>query len=407
MRRLGFHAYLMVLLACWCAASGGCATTTAHSERTLIPLPEVIVDPNEGTTVGFLPVVLIASENKAIRSIIAPDVRYNDITGVYPTFRFFDYPTPKQKYLLIAGKGTSRGEYAEATYVGEDLDDGRFDLQASARREQDPFERFFGFGNNTDGSKETNFTSTTNAASVFAALNLPASLQATLQARLRQVEIGHGGVSSLPQLRDPKSGFSTVKGADGATIVGPRFGLAYDTRDVTDIPTQGVFVNGNVEVIDEAFGSSTSFVKYGLEGKGYVPLRSNKNYIVALHAEVDYLQHGDDTPFFEKNSIGGIHSLRGFGSNRFTDNDRFFLQGELRSNVYEREIFGVRAHLELAPFLDVAKVFHSSREFLLEDLHVVGGLGLRAVVVPQVVAYVDVGTAGGIPAAFTGIDYPF
>ena len=136
-------------------------------------------------------------------------------------------------------------------------------------------------------------------------------------------------------------------------------------------------------------------------------MRPDKRFIVALHSALDYVQHGDQAPFYELNSIGGIHSLRGFGSHRFTDNNRFVFQGELRSNVYEREIFGVRAHLEVAPFLDAGQVFHSSREFPLEDLHVVGGCGFRAVVVPQVVAYVDVGTAGGSPAAFTGIDYPF
>jgi hypothetical protein len=52
-------------------------------------------------------------------------------------------------------------------------------------------------------------------------------------------------------------------------------------------------------------------------------------------------------------------------------------------------------------------VFHAAHEFPLGNLHFVGGCGFRAVVVPQVVAYVDVGTAGGSPAAFTGIDYPF
>lgn len=149
------------------------------------------------------------------------------------------------------------------------------------------------------------------------------------------------------------------------------------------------------------------FTKYNLEAKGFVPLRPDNKYILALHSALDYLQDGDDAPFYERNSVGGIHSLRAFGSNRFTDNDCFVLQAELRDNVYEREIFGVRAHLEVAPFLDAAKVFHSSREFPLEDLHLVGGLGVRAVVVPQVVAYVDFGSSGGAPAAFTGIDYPF
>ena len=399
-------------LRCWLAVSLsiGCLRPLragAETEKTLIPLPEIIVDPNEGTTVGFLPVLLIANETKAVRSIIAPDVRYNDITGVYPTFRFFDYPDPKQKYYLIAGKGTNRGENAEANYVGEDLFQGWLDLRANGLHEQDPFERFFGFGNNTPGSNETNYTSTTNAATVFAGLNLPGSLQGSLQTRLRHVRIGQGGVGSLPQVRNPASGFSDVKGADGGTVIGERFGLAYDTRDRTDIPTQGVFGNGGIEIVDRGMGSSFSFIKYGLEGKAFVPLRDDKKYILALHGECDYLQNGQDAPFFEKNSVGGIHSLRGFGSNRFTDNHRFLMQAELRTNVYEREIFGVRAHLELAPFLDLAKVFHTANEFLLEDLHVVGGLGVRAIVVPQVVAYVDFGTAGGGPAAFTGIDYPF
>ena len=390
------------VLALLLVAAGG-----ARAEWTLIPLPEVIVDPNEGVTVGFLPVVLVASESKSVQNIFAPDVRYNDGTGVYPTLRFFGYPDPKQKYFLIAGKGTSRGEDFEGNYAGQEVLNSPFDIRADAQREEDPFERFFGFGNNTPDSNETNYTSHTNAAKVFAGLDLPADLHGTVQARFREVRIGQGGVTTLPQLRDPASGFSTVNGADGATILGTRFGVSYDTRDLTDIPTEGVFADCGIEIVDKALGSSASYIKYGAEGKAFVPLRPDKKYVLAVHTELDYMEHGDSAPFFERNTVGGIHSLRGFGSSRFTDNDRFFAQGEFRSNVYERDIFGVRAHLEIAPFLDVGRVFNSSREFPVEDLHVVGGVGFRAVVVPQVVAYVDIGTNGGGPAAFTGIDYPF
>jgi hypothetical protein len=383
-----------------------CAAASAR-ETALIPLPEIIEDPNEGTTVGFLPVVLITTETKSVRSIFAPDVRYNDITGIYPTLRFFDYPDPKQKYYLIGGKGVSRGEYVEGDYKGEDLLEGWLDLWANAKHEQDPFERFYGFGNDTPGSNEANFTSTTEAALVFTGVNLPYSFQAFLQTRLQHVRVGHGGVTHLPQVRDPSSGFAGVKGVDGATVVGERFGIAYDSRDLTAIPTQGLYVNSGIEIVDKAIGSSSSFVKYGFEGKAFLPLRRDKKYVLALHGALDYIEHGQNAPFYEKNSVGGIHSLRAFGSGRFTDNHRFVFQGEFRTNVYERELFGVRAHLEVAPFVDLAKVFHSEGEFPLEKLHPVGGLGFRAVVIPQVVAYVDFGTSGGSPAAFTGIDYPF
>ena len=383
------------------------ARDAAGADPTLIPLPEIIVDPNEGTTVGVLPVILIVSETKSIRSIIAPDVRYNDTFGLYPTFRFFDYPDPKQKYFVMGGKGTLRGEYAEADYQGFDLLDGWLNLSSNVLHEQDPFERFFGFGNHTPDSNESNYTSGTERGSLLTGLNFYGSFEALWQTRVSEVRTGRGGVTHLPQVRDPSSGFSQVDGVTGATTVAQRFGLAFDNRDSHDIPTQGMYANSAIEVVDKALGSSDSFIKYDFEGKAFLPLRPDKKLIVALHAALDYLQHGNNAPFYEKNAVGGIHSLRAYGSGRFRDNNNFVLQGELRTNVYEREIFGVRAHLEVTPFADLAKVFNTSREFPLEDLHPAGGLGLRAVVVPQVVAYVDFGSSGGAPAVFTGIDYPF
>ncbi len=396
------------ILGVFCILAGmAVGDSVARADWKLIPLPEFIVDPNEGETVGFLPVILVPSESKEVRSIIAPDLRYNGSTGAYPTLRFFDYPDPKHKYFLIAGAATLRGEYFEADYVGEDLLDGWVDIHPNARREDDPFERFFGYGNDTPQSHETNYASTSNAVSIFTAVNLPAALHATVQARFRQMHIGQGGVSSLPQLVGLPFAFSAINGVGGGTIVGTRFGLSYDTRDLTNIPSEGMLADCGVEIVDSALGSSWSFIKYGAEWKEFVPLRRDRKFVVALHARLDYLQNGDSAPFFEKNTVGGVHSLRGWGSNRFTDNNRFFVQAEFRSNVYEREIFGVRAHLEMSPFLDAGEVFHSSRDFPFDSLHPVGGLGMRAVVVPQLVAYVDLGTGGSGVAAFTGIDYPF
>ncbi|MBP1686548.1 MAG: surface antigen [Deltaproteobacteria bacterium] len=393
----------VLVCAVYLAVAGG----PVRADFTVIPLPEVITDPNEGTTVGFLPVVLLTTEAKTIRSIIATDVRYNDTFGVYPKFRFFDYPSPTQKYFIIAGKGTRLGEDVEFSYEGQDLFDGRLDLRGLARHEQDPFERFYGYGNHTPSSNETNWTSTSEAGQIFAGVKVLESVQAFWQPRVRLVRVGSGSIGTLPNLRNPSSGFSTVEGVGGATIVGNQFGVEYDDRDVRDIPTRGVFATTTIEIVDKALGSTYSFIKYGLEAKAFVPLRPDKKFIVALRTALNYLQHGDGTPFYEKNTVGGFHSLRAYGGNRYNDNHRFVFQGEFRTNVFEREVFGVRAHLELAPFVDLGKVFNTSREFPLEDLHPVGGLGFRAVVSPQVVGYVDFGTSGGSPSVFTGIDYPF
>ena len=179
-----------VLLGVGCLVAVVVRCLPARAEPQFIPIPEIIVDPNEGTTVGILPVILMSNESKSVSSIIAPDVRYNDTFGVYPTFRYFGYPDPQTRFSIIAGKGTKSAEDVELGYSGLDLFDGWLDVDAHAQREQDPFERFYGFGNNTPSGNQTNYGSTTNGGSVFAGLNFYASLQASLQARLREVHIG-------------------------------------------------------------------------------------------------------------------------------------------------------------------------------------------------------------------------
>src|SRR5206468_2570181 len=53
------------------------AATPGHAGRSFIPIPEIILDPNEGTTLGVLPVVLFTNEKDEIRYMLAPDFSYN------------------------------------------------------------------------------------------------------------------------------------------------------------------------------------------------------------------------------------------------------------------------------------------------------------------------------------------
>ena len=378
--------------------------------RTLIPVPEIITDPNEGETYGVLGVVLTTDDSQQIRSLIAPDVRYNDITGFYPTFRFYDFPSDTQKFTLQAGKATKIGETFEATYSGDNLFDDWINVRLRAFHENDPFERFFGFGNSTVDAAETNYTGDTTIVLGGVDVNLPYDLKVGTQTRLREEHVRRGGVDTVTQLVTNPELVGTP-GLSPTTIVGQRFGLRYDTRDGSAIATEGNFADGGVEIVDQAFGSSASYIKYSLEGRSFQPLRPDKAFIFAMQAVLDYTQGGDRAPFYDRSPLGGMSSMRGFGSNRFIDNHRCFLRGELRSNVWEPRIlpeqFNVRGHIELAPFIEMGRVFNSSRTFPLEDPHVDGGVGLRAVVAPQVVAFVDFGTSGSSPSVFTGVDYPF
>lgn len=378
----------------------------AWPETTFFPLPEIIVDPNEGTTVGALGIVLVSDEEKQIRQIYAPDVRYNEIFGIYPTMRYFGYPTDTQRFFLSAGKSTEIDEYFEASYAGTDLVEDWLDLDFSLVRDRDSRERFFGIGNDTPEDDESNYTGDTVWGRLVLGFHLPDDLIVSVGSRFRWVRIRPGGVDDIPftgAVFPP----SEVRGIDGELIVGHSLGLWYDTRDLRDIPSEGTFMGANVEIVDRALGSSVSYLRYSLQARTFLPLRQDRKIILALHGFAQFLQGGSRAPFYELSGLGGVSSLRGFGTGRFRDKHRLGGQVEVRAEVYRREIFGVLAGLEVTPFLDIGKVFDELDDSPFSGLHPVVGIGFRAVVKPQVVGYVDFGYGKDGIAPFTGVDYPY
>src|SRR5438874_9738363 len=113
------------------------APRAVHSATSFIPIPEIITDPNEGNTGGLLGVVLFLDEKDEIKYMLAPDIRYNKTKGVFPTFRFFGYPSPARRYSIVAGKSTTKDEDYEAEYTDRTFWDGRAFVLASFLREKD------------------------------------------------------------------------------------------------------------------------------------------------------------------------------------------------------------------------------------------------------------------------------
>jgi hypothetical protein len=83
------------------------------------------------------------------------------------------------------------------------------------------------------------------------------------------------------------------------------------------------------------------------------------------------------------------------------------MTAELRTPVYERELFNTHLEVELAPFLEAGQVFHELSDSPFDELHPAGGMGFRGVVRPNIVGFVDLGYADEGLKIFTGINYPF
>lgn len=117
---------------------------------------------------------------------------------------------------------------------------------------------------------------------------------------------------------------------------------------------------------DHAFGFQT--LEY--EAIQHVPIL-RETWVLSFRGKVQTAEEkaGQQTPFFMLPSIGGGHSLRGYGSWRFRDQNSLLLQAEWRVMV--------NRYLDLAFFYDAGKVTARTSDLNLKGLKDDFGVGFR------------------------------
>jgi len=239
--------------------------------------------------------------------------------------------------------------------------------------------------------------------------NITQQWQVSYTLRLGFVQIGAAVLPSLPSI---DTRFPQLPGLDREEELQQRMILTYDTRDSITIPRKGVAIFAVAGYSNSGIWGSVSYSFLGAEARVYRPVEPWLT--VAAHAALRYMPSADRAPFWALSSIGGDRSvvgerqpLRAFGDDRFIDRDSFAAGAELRARVEQFKVFATNLSIELAPFIDLGKVFSRDGENPLVHLHKGGGLGVRAVASPFIVGYVDVGFGPEGLAVFTGINYPF
>ena len=107
-----------------------------------------------------------------------------------------------------------------------------------------------------------------------------------------------------------------------------------------------------------------------LEAQQYIPF-FNQRRVIALRArsELTYKNRNQTLPFYMQPTLGGSNDLRGFRPFRFYDDNLIVFNAE-----YRYEIF---SGLDMAVFGDAGKVFHSKRDWNVQDLEGSYGIGMR------------------------------
>lgn len=375
-----------------------------------IPVPEIAVDPDSGTTLGLIPTWIQADENHEIRRIIAPDIVYNPNFGVGVHGRIYGYTSGDEQWYVVAGVKERVEREFDAQYQRGRLREERWSFTTNVIYDRNGTPRFYGYGNSSPVIDETNYTNQQEQIQQQVGLNITHAWQLLYTARVLIDDVLPGTLTKVENLQ---TRFGNILGVGTNKQVLNRLSIVYDTRDDLTVPRRGVelIAYGGLAARDGLLNDSM-YSEAGGDGRAFWPVGADT--VVAGHMAIRYLPTAHAVPFWALSAIGGGQSvvggeqpLRGFGEGRFYDRDSFSTSLELRRKAFSFDATTTVVDIEVTPFIDFARVFARTSTNPLSDLHHVYGVGFRGIARPFVVGYVDIGYGSEGVAAFTGLNYPF
>ncbi len=413
----------MTLRAAWLALAVGvgvslCPSRAARADNVPppdasgaepgVPPPGAVARWFNPSTAPFLPVPLIGSDPNS-GTTVGPDVLYNPYFGFGVDGRIYAYASKDEQWSVDAGINERVQRSVDAEYQVGRLRDERWSMNYSLIFNRSGTPRFYGIGNESLQLDETNYTNSEGLAQVQIGLNLTHELQILYTGRYRADDVSAGTLSGVTSL---ETRFGHILGVGTNDQLLNRLSLVYDTRDGLVVPNHGMewVVYGGAAARHGLLNESM-YSEAGVDGRDFLPV--GEQTVIASHIALRYLPTSHEVPFWALSSLGGGVSevggeqpLRGYGEGRFYDRNSFSSSLEVRRTVLSFDAT-TRVDVELAPFVDLGRVFSRSSTDVLEQLHHVYGVGFRGIARPFVVGKVDIGYGSEGVAIFTGLNYPF
>ncbi|TMQ27523.1 MAG: hypothetical protein E6K65_13900 [Nitrospirae bacterium] len=395
----GLVAVVIVFLTANAATLPDCA----RADVQYFPIPAVSTSKNDGNDTGLIFPILFTEPDGELKYLLAPMIVRNSIVGTRGSFNVFRYE-PGGREIRFTGSFTEWIERKVVfSYTDPAFSQGRYSLNFGASFFKNATSRFFGLGQATTETEQTNYTAREARANWRFGVYANEVTQIAFGQRFRQVSLQRGG-TNLPFTGDQ---FPSVDGVQGETLIlGHRATFYYDTRNNLVSPTDGMAVTAYAEV-NQNLRNEDHFVysRYEFEVKKLFPSES-KRAILIVRADLQ-ATIGDQVPFFEQSSLGGQNNLRGYGVDRFIDKNLVAMSIEERIHMVRTKFAGVTADFEIAPFLDTGQVFNDYKDVSFKSYRMTPGIGFRGIVKPNVVGRVDYGYSREGGAIFAGLDFPY
>jgi outer membrane protein assembly factor BamA len=368
-----------------------------------IPIPAVSTSKNDGNEAGLIVPILSTNPDGELKYIVAPMIVHNSIVGTRGSLNLFRYDHGGRQIRFI-GSFTERIERRVSfSYADPAFSQGRYSLNFDASFFKNATSRFFGIGQATSESDQTNYTGREARVNWRFGIYANEVTQIAVGQRFRQVSLQRGA-TDLPFTGEQ---FPAIEGVQGETLIlGHRAMFYYDTRNNLISPTDGMAVTAYAELNQNIRnGDHPIYSRYEIDVKKLFPSESKRAILVVranLQATI-----GTQVPFFEQSSLGGQNNLRGFGVDRFIDKHLLAFSIEERIHLMRTKIAGATADFEIAPFLDTGQVFNDYKDVTFHNYRMTPGIGFRGIVRPNVVGRVDYGYSREGGAIFAGLDFPY
>ena len=301
---------------------------------------------------------------------------------------FLTYTTEgQQKYRLIWRRWLLHRELPG----GGVIVDERPHLDAFGGYERSLTRRFFGLGPDTRARDETSYEDEVVDLGARGELTLPGigdNWIATVGARGEYHDLAPGRVSGRPTTNAVFPGLFRAGDRHDALILST--GLRYDTRDSQHQPYAGwqvgVLVDapvwqstGDAGVVTSAFGNVALRVPPLLHGGGDDREENPPTDTLALGVSVQ--ASAGDLPYYERPSLGGTHTLRGYIANRFTGDAAWHAVAEYRFWTIARGFALTKTirieRIGMALFYEAGTVADRLGELPDARIHTSYGVGLR------------------------------
>ncbi len=401
---VSFRVWYWVAMICLVEA-GSFAPTLVCAEQSIFVVPAISTSKNDGRDFGILVPVLDSDEEGNLRSVLAPMLIHNSFLGLRGTLNYFHYWSGGKRLKAVGSYTEEIERKLKLRYQDPGFVEGLFFVDIGAQFFKNATKRFFGLGQTTPESNESNYTGREILIHWDFGIHLNDVTRLSVNQRFRDVQIQPGGVDDEPFSQDE---FSRTPGIDGATILAHRLVFQYDSRDTLTAPTAGTRVEAFGELaqnFDRREIDDQLYFRYGLDIRRFFPSPS-KRYIFLVRGRLQ-LSFGDGIPFFEQSSLGGENTLRGYGQDRFIDKHMVVLNLEERIHLFQVKILNVHVEFEFTPFVDMGRTYQDFSYRQFNEWEVTPGIGFRSIIRPNLVSRVDWGYSREGGAIFAGLDYPF